>query len=70
VGHMSLTQKKRKILVEPDLGMKKTPKANRSLDSDDNLLNFYGTDDVMSDDKNNGLSIANLDEDDMFGFLN
>ena len=29
VGHKSPTQKKRKTLLEPDSGMKKTPKANR-----------------------------------------
>ena len=50
--------------------MKKTPKANSSLNSDDDLLNFYDTDDVMSDDGNNGLSLDNLDEDDIFKFLN
>ena len=56
--------------MEPDSGMKKTPKANRSLNSDDDLLNFYDTDDVMSEDENNGLSLANLDEDVVFGFPN
>ena len=69
VGHKSPTQKKRKTLVEPDSEMKKTPKANCSLNSDDDLLNFYD-DDVMSDDENNGLSVENLNDDDVFKFLN
>ncbi len=68
MGHKSPTQKKRKTLVEPDLGMKKTPNANCSLNSDDDLLNFYD-DDVMSDDENNGLSVENLNDDDVFKFL-
>ncbi len=59
-------------------GMKKTPKANPSSKSDDNLLNFYDTDDVISDNKksclsftdDNGLSFANLDEADTYGFDN
>ena len=69
VGHKSPTQKKRKTLVEPDSGMKKTPNANCSSNSDDDLLNFYD-DDVMSDDENNGLSVENLNDDDVFKFLN
>mgnify|MGYP000922250619 FL=1 len=69
MGHKSPTQKKRKTLVEPDSGMKKTPNANCSSNSDDDLLNFYD-DDVMSDDENNGLSVKNLNDDDVFKFLN
>jgi len=69
VGHKSPTQKKRKTLVEPDSGMKKTPNANCSSNSDDDLLNFYD-DDVMSDDENNGLSVENLNDDVVFKFLN
>ncbi len=78
VGHKSPTQKKRKTLVEPDSGMEKTPKKNRPSKSDGNLLNLYDTDDVTSDDaksclsitNDNGLSFANLDEDDAYGFDN
>ena len=69
MGHKSPTQKKRKTLVEPDSGMKKTPNTNCSSNSDDDLLNFYD-DDVMSDDENNGLSVKNLNDDDVFKFLN
>ena len=71
-------KKKRKTLVEPDSGMKKTPKKNRNSKSDGDLLNLYDADDVTSDDAksclsitdDNGLSFANLDEDDAFGFSN
>ena len=78
MGHKSPTQKKRKILVEPDLRMKKTLKENRLSKLDDDLLNFYDTHDVMRDDSklclsitdDNGLSSVNSDEDDAFGFLN
>jgi hypothetical protein len=78
VGHKSPTQKKRKTLVEPDLGMKNTPEKNRSSKSDGDLLNLHDTDDVMSDNPksclsitdDNGLSFTNLDEDDKFGFGN
>jgi len=78
VGHKSPTQKKRKTLVEPDSGMKKTPKKNRNSKSDGDLLNLYDTKEVTSDDAksclsitdDNGLSFANLDEDDAFGFSN
>ncbi len=69
MGHKSPTQKKRKTLVESDSGMKETPNANCSLNSDDDLLNFYDND-VMSDDGNNGLSVDNLNDDDVFKFLN
>ena len=69
MGHKSPTQKKRKTLVKPDSGMKKTPNANYSSNSDDDLLNFYD-DYVMSDVENNGLSVENLNDDVVFKFLN
>jgi hypothetical protein len=58
--------------------MKKTPKKNRPSKSDGDLLNLYDTNDVLSDDaksclpitNDNGLSFANVDEDDAFGFGN
>jgi hypothetical protein len=75
VGHKSLTQKKSKTLVEPDSGIKKIPKKNR-ISNTDGDLNFYDTNDVMSDDAksclsindDNGLSFADFD--DAFGFKN
>ena len=84
VGHKSLTDKHRKSLVEPDLGIKEkrskkqiSPKKLCSSKSDGDLRNFYD-DDVMSDDgasclpipDDNGLSFANSDEDDAFEFAN
>ena len=84
MGHKSLAGKNRKSLVEPDLGIKEkrskkqnSPKKLRSSKSDGDLLNFYD-DDVLSDDgasclsipDDNGLSLANWDEDDAFGFAN
>ncbi len=77
VGHKSPTQKKRKTLVEPDLGMKKIPNKHRTSKSDGDLQNLYNTDDVMSDDEksclsindDNGLSFTAFD-DDAFGFPN
>ena len=57
--------------------MKKKPNKLRPSKSDGDLLDFYD-DDVMSDDAksclsitdDNGLSFANSDEDDTFGFDN
>jgi hypothetical protein len=76
VGHKSPTQKKRKTLVEPDLGMKKIPNKHRTSKSHGDLQNLYDTDDVMSDDAksclsitdDNGLSHAGFD--DAFRFPN
>ena len=84
VGHKSPASKKRKSLVEPDLAIKGklyekqiSPKKLRPSKSDGDHLNLYD-DDVMSDNaksslsitNDNGLSFANLDEDDAFGFDN
>ena len=84
VGHKSPASKKRKSLVEPDLAIKGklyekqiSPKKLHPSKSDGDLLNLYD-DDVMSDNaksslsitNDNGLSFANLDEDDAFGFDN
>jgi hypothetical protein len=74
VGHKSPTQKKRKTLVEPDSGMKKTPDQYRVSKKDGDFLNFYDTDDVTSDDAKSGLSVTDekglsfADFDDAFGF--
>ncbi len=84
VVHKSLAGKNRKSLVEPDLGIKEkcsekqnSPKKLRPSKSDGDHLNFYD-DDNMSDDgalclsipDDNGLSFANSDKDDAFGFAN
>ncbi len=84
VGHKSLAGKNRKLLVEPDSGIKEkrskkqnSPKKLRSLKSDGDLPNLYDNE-VMSDDgasclsipDDKGLSFVNLDEDDAFRFSN
>ncbi len=62
--------------MEPDSGMKMTPKKLRSSKSDGDLLDLYDTDDVTSDDAklclslidDKGLSFADFE--DAFGFPN